>query len=397
MKLLQVLLHPHSVDKFFQEFWTKQAVFIPGNNSAKFQHLFDWKKLNNLLNYQEINYPDLRFSLDGESLPSAKAERWLEMLQQGATLIINSVHSRVPELGEFAAHIRQEIGYRSQINLYCSPRSQKGFNCHYDTHEVLVLQIEGEKEWWIFPETIASPVSAMRSAQQIPPDEPPYLQCTLKPGDVLYIPRGHWHYAIARTNPSSDESSPSLHLSLGIDCQTGLDWLNWLGEELRQNSEWRSSLPPIRQGDVAAVQPDLEKLRDRLISWLQSPESIDRYLDYLDYSDRPPLPFSFPYQLGSNIFDRGLETRFICSNLHPVQILPRGENETKITIASKQANIKGIPADLTAKLFQPEGFSLLDLADLCPSLDVETEVIPVLTRLVTQGILLVEASASIEE
>lgn len=401
MKILQSLLHPYSVEKFLQENWTKRAGLISGNNPDKFQHLFGWKQLNHLLNYHQISYPDLRFSLDGESLPAAKTERWLELLQQGATLIINSIHSRVPELGELVAQIREETGYRSQINLYCSPSSQKGFNCHYDTHEVLILQIDGEKEWLIFPETIASPVSSMRSADQIPPDEPPYLQCILKPGDILYIPRGHWHYAIACGNQSSEEYSPSLHLTLGIDCQTGLDWLNWLGEELQENAEWRSNLPLICQGDTTAVQPHLEQLRDRLISLLQAPDLISRYLDYLGYSDRPPLPFSFPHQLGSKIFDSGLETRFICSQLHPVQILPTGlatgENQTQIIIADKQATIKGLPTDLVRKLFRPEGFTLLDLAEWSPSLDVETEVIPLLTRLVTQGILLVDSSASISE
>lgn len=399
MKVLSSLLHPYSVDTFFQENWAKQAVFIPGNNLNKFQHLFSWQHLNYLLNYHQIPYPDLRFACDGASLPATKPEQWLELLQQGATLIINSVHTRIPELGKFVAQIRQETGYRSQVNLYCSPRAEKGFNCHYDTHEVLILQIDGEKEWFVFPETISWPISTMRSAEQIPPDVPPYLQCVLKPGDILYIPRGHWHYAIACDNSAEEESVPSLHLTLGIDCQTGLDWVSWLEQELQENPVWRANLPLISQGDQTAAKAHLEQLRDRLISWLQTPEAISGYLDYLAYCDQPPLPFSFPQQLGSQIFAQGLETRFICSQLHPVQILPQisptGENQTEIIIAAKQVTIKGLPTDLVKKLFRPEGFTLLDLAEWSPSLDLETEVIPMLTRLVTQGILLVDSAVAI--
>lgn len=401
MKVFSTLLNPYPTSDFLAENWTKQAVFIPGKTSDKFQHLFSWKQLNYLLNYHQICHPDLRFSQDGQSLPVTKTKNWLDRLQQGATLIINGVHRRTPELEALVANIRQETGYRSQINLYCSPSSEKGFNCHYDTHEVLILQIDGEKEWFVFPETIASPISTMRSAEQIPPDVPPYLQCILKPGDVLYIPRGHWHYAIACGNYAEEEYAPSLHLTLGIDCQTGLDWMTWLGQELPENTAWRENLPVISQGDKTAAKAHLEQLRDRLISWLQTPEAIDGYLDYLAYCDRPQLPFSFPHQLGSQIFAQGLETRFICSQLHPVQIspkiLPTGENQTQIIIAAKQATIKGLPTDLVKKLFRPEGFTLLDLADWSPSLDLETEVIPLLTRLVTQGILLVDDSASISE
>ncbi len=394
MKALSTLLNPYSLSNFFAENWTKQAIVIPGNTSDKFQNLFGWKQLNHLLNYHQISHPDLRFSQDGESLPVAKTENWLDQLQQGATLIINSVHRRTPELEELVANVRQETGYRSQINLYCSSSAQQGFNCHYDSHEVLILQIDGQKEWFIFPETIAAPTSTMRSADQIPPDVPPYLQCVLNPGDVLYIPRGHWHYAIATGDPTDENYAPSLHLTLGIDCQTGLDWLSWLREELQENPEWRGNLPLIPDGEKTAARPYLEQLRDRLISQLQTSDVIDRYLDTIGRSDRPPLPFSLPAQLGSRIFENGLETRFIRSQLHPVQIVSVDENETQIIIAAKQATIKGISTDLAAKIFRPEGFSLLDLADWSPSLDLEADVIPLLTRLVKQGLLFVDTPAS---
>lgn len=395
MNTLSTLLKPYSLSTFFAENWTKQAVFISGNTSDKFQNLFDWKQLNHLLNYHQISHPDLRFSHDGESLPVTKSENWLERLQQGATLIINGVHRRVPELEELVANVRQETGYRSQINLYCSSSAQQGFNCHYDSHEVLILQIDGQKEWFVFPETIAAPTSTMRSADQIPPDVPPYLQCVLNPGDVLYIPRGHWHYAIATGDPTDENYAPSLHLTLGIDCQTGLDWLNWLRDELQDNPEWRSNLPTIPNGETTAIQPHLEQLRDRLISWLQTPEAIDRYLGTLDRSDRPPLPFAIPTQLGSRIFEHGLETRFRRSRLHPVQLVAIAENETQIIIAAKQATIKGISSDLAEKIFRPEGFSLLDLADWSPSLDLDQDVIPLLMRLVKQGLLFVDIPASL--
>jgi ribosomal protein L16 Arg81 hydroxylase len=391
MKIFSTLLNPYPTSDFLAENWTKQAVFIPGKTSDKFQHLFSWKQLNYLLNYHQICHPDLRFSQDGQSLPVTKTENWLDRLQQGATLIINGVHRRTPELEALVANIRQETGYRSQINLYCSSSAQQGFDCHYDSHEVLILQIDGQKEWFIFPETIAAPVSTMRSADQIPPDVPPYLQCILNPGDLLYIPRGHWHYAIATGDPTDETYAPSLHLTLGIDCQTGLDWLNWLRDEVQDSPEWRGNLPIMPNGETATLRLHLEQLRDRLISWLQTPDAIDHYLDTIRHSDHSPLPFAIPSQLGSRILEYGLETRFCRSPLHPVQIASIDENSTQVIIAAKQATITGISPDLAAKLFRSEGFSLLDLADWSPTLDLEADVIPLLTRLVKQGLLFVKS------
>ncbi|MGL4500623.1 MAG: hypothetical protein ACRC78_06840 [Planktothrix sp.] len=162
--------------------------------------------------------------------------------------------------------------------------------------------------------------------------------------------------------------------------------------KLQVNPQWRESLPVISSGDIITVKPHLEILRDRLIEFIQNPDTLSRYLDYLGYSNRTPLPFTFPYQLGSQIFNCGLETRFISPRLHPVKIVPMGDRNTQVILASKQATIKGIPLDLVTKLFRPQGFTLLDLADWYPSLDVETEVIPLLTRLVTQGLLQVESA-----
>ncbi|MGL4497780.1 MAG: hypothetical protein ACRCU2_01855, partial [Planktothrix sp.] len=83
-------------------------------------------------------------------------------------------------------------------------------------------------------------------------------------------------------------------------------------------------------------------------------------------SDRTPLPFAFPHQLGSQIFDFGLETRFIPSALHPVQMVAIEKHQTQVIIGAKQATIKGIPTDVVEKLFRPAGFSLLDLNDQGP-------------------------------
>jgi hypothetical protein len=79
MKVFSTLLNPYPTSDFLAENWTKQAVFIPGKTSDKFQHLFSWKQLNYLLNYHQICHPDLRFSQDGQSLPVTKTENWQEL------------------------------------------------------------------------------------------------------------------------------------------------------------------------------------------------------------------------------------------------------------------------------------------------------------------------------
>ncbi|UBF27199.1 cupin domain-containing protein [Kovacikia minuta CCNUW1] len=383
METLKRLLAPYPIEQFLAQNWTQQAVYLAANHRHKFRDLFSWKALNHLLNFHRIPYPDLRFSLDGKSFPVDDRKDWHDRLRQGATLVINHIHELVPSVAELAVALRYELGHCTQVNLYCSPAEQQGFDCHYDTHDVLILQIDGEKKWFIFPETIPYPVAESRSPDQLPPDEPPYLKCVLQPGDVLYIPRGHWHYAI-----SCDR--PSLHLTVGIDCETGLDWLKWLVGELQNQPEWRQNLPFTANGDTDALEQRLEQLRRSLSQSLHQPELVQKYLQHFASQELPDTPFSLPAQLGVDIFDQGFETRFFRTKTQIVQIEPLEDEAYQITIGSKRIALKGVPLSLVENIFTQECFSILDLGEWAPDLDFEGDVVPLLTRLVMEGVLFVE-------
>lgn len=381
MQILKGLLEPYPLKQFLTQDWTQQAVYISDETRQKFQALFSWKALNDLLNFHRIEDPNLRFSQDGQSLLQPDRSQWRSYLQQGATLVINSVDQLVPAVSDLATAIGSELGHPGQVNLYCSPAQQQGFDTHFDTHDVFILQIEGEKAWFVFRETISAPL-VYNSSEDLPPDEPPYLQCQLQPGDVLYIPRGHWHYAIAG-------NLPSLHLTLGITCRTGIDWLTWLVQELQNDPIWRQNLPLVCQGNTQALEQQLEKLRHHLDQTLQQPNFNQRYCEHLQRQIQPIAPFSFPTQLGADIFANGMETRFVRPQFQSMQIEPLGTDHYQITIGTQQVTLKGLPNELIPKLFQPDGFDLMELADWAPELNLEEEVVPLLTRLVMAGVLLV--------
>jgi ribosomal protein L16 Arg81 hydroxylase len=383
MSTLQQLISPYTADIFFADFWTKKALHISAKNYQKFQNIFTWKNLNELLNYHKLKEPDLRFSMNGKSLPETRnRQEWSDRLRQGATLIINGVHHRIPTVAELAAKLRHEIGYETHVNLYCSPAKQRGFDCHYDTHDVLILQIDGEKQWFVYQETVQYPTAHMPSSKQPQPQKPPYLECVLKAGDLLYIPRGHWHYAVAC-------EEPSLHLTVGIECQTGLDWLNWLMKDLRENVAWRQSLPAIADNNTNVIEQQLNTLRQQLIETLNQPDILQRYIESLNYQHQPQLPVSLPAQMGTHIFPNLFMTRFSWSPLHRIRIKQIDQEQYQVWVGSKQIDFKGIPEKLVENLFNCDEFSLFDIADWSPDLDLEGDILPLITRFVTEGILLV--------
>jgi ribosomal protein L16 Arg81 hydroxylase len=382
MDALKLLLHPCAVNTFLEDHWTTQAIAISSQGQRRFSHLFSWEQLNDLLNFHQFSYPDLRLAVDEKVLEASDNDCLTQRCQQGATLILNQVHQRVPAIAQFAAELRQVFGFSTQVNAYSSYPNRQGFSCHYDTHEVFILQIEGSKQWCVFQDTVKYPLPDQKSAAFSPPTEPPYLSCTLHPGDVLYIPRGHWHYAVAG-------ESPSLHLTLGIHVKTGIDLLEWLVHNLHQQPEWRKSLPA--QCEAASIHEHLSSLVQSLSAQLADPTLGDRYQSYLNSLAQPVRKYDFPRQVGFDQFPNGINTVFRCPEFQPIQVIEQPEEGFRILMSGKEVFLRGVTTMLVERLFQQQPFTGQDALDWLPGYDWEIDVMPLLSRLITEGILFVEA------
>lgn len=387
MASLAELLHPYSTQEFLDHNWTKRAIAISSKDQRQFVQLFSWEALTDLLNYHQIPYPDLRLALNGKVLEASENAHLNHWFQQGATVILNQVQKRVPAIAQFAAALKHELGYGTQVNAYGSFPEKQAFSVHYDTHEAFILQIEGTKQWFIFSDTLKYPLPEQKSSSLSAPDQQPYLSCTLHPGDVLYIPRGHWHYALAL-------DQPSLHLTLGVHVKTGLDWLEWMIGELRQSETWRENLP-LRadlganpDADLDAMHQHIHGLTQHLIDHLNS-RSADRYRDHLDSIGKPIAPYALPSQAGFQIFPQGIQTIFERPRFQRIQIVELSEQEYKIRVAGKEVSLKGVNDTLMENLFSQERFSGETVMKGLPDYDWHLDMVPLLSRLVMEGILLV--------
>ncbi|TAF57692.1 MAG: cupin [Oscillatoriales cyanobacterium] len=343
--------------------WTNKAVVIPSEGKKDFAHLFSWEKLNYLLNFHELKYPDIRLAVEGKVLDASENANLIKLCQSGATLIINQVHKLIPEIAEFAAEIKVDLGYPNQVNAYCSWPEKQGFSSHYDTHEVFILQTDGIKQWYVFADTIKYPLTEQKSSAFPPPETPPYLTCTLHPGDVLYIP-------------------------LGIHCKTGIDLLEWLVGELRQKEEWRQSLPLRISSD--SIDVSVNNLIAELHRYAKNKNLGEEYSSYLDSLAKPVAKYSLPHQAGFNIFPYGIQTKFRIPKFLRVRIreLPDGCGY-KVVVGGKEVSLKGVTEKFMENLFRTEFFTGEDVMDWLPDYDWEIDVVPLLSRLVVDGVIFV--------
>ncbi|MGD1805682.1 cupin domain-containing protein [Dapis sp. BLCC M126] len=383
MSCLTHLIQPLDQEEFLQNNWTRKAIAISSKGQRNFTDLFSWEKLNHLLNFHQIEYPDLRLAFDGKVLEAKENRNLTQWCQKGATLILDQIHKRVPEVSLFASKLNYELGYPTQVNAYCSWSSKKGFSKHYDTHDVFILQVEGSKQWYVYTDTFKYPLPNQKSSSLTPPEEEAYLSCILHPGDVLYIPRGHWHYALTK-------EEPSIHLTLGVQCRTGVDLLEWLIGQLQYREEWRRSLP--LRIDETSFNVGVENLIQDLTEYINNNNISEEYNKYLDGLEKPVEQYNLPYQAGFHIFHRGVDTKFKVSQFQRLKISKMADDDGyQILVSGKEVSIRGVPEYLVKNLFSQEIFTGKDVINLLPDYDWEIDIIPMLSKLVSERVIFVES------
>lgn len=93
----------------------------------------------------------------------------------------------------------------------------------------------------------------------------------MTPGDVLYLPRGQYHEALA-------SSDASLHLSFGIGQPTGIDVISRLLRSLPDESLFRENLPHFDRPQ--AHREHLRAIADRIHGILTQADLSDQIRDW---------------------------------------------------------------------------------------------------------------------
>jgi len=279
---IQKILKPISVEDFKNDFFKKKGLYIQGS-SEKFDTIFDWEDINNIIGSSLLPDKDILLVNDGNFKEYSSKTELRNQINNGATLVINKLHQKNSKVGLLAEEVGSFFQEPVQINLYLGQPNIGGFNLHYDTHDVFIFQISGNKRWEVYEPTLDFPVFNMKTHGKEKPTEKPYLDCTLTAGDFLYLPRGHWHAPIA-----VDE--PSMHLTLGIKSRTGLDFLKWLKDELSEDSEWREELTFNNESQ-------LELLKSKLKKTLNSESLFVKYNNFCNNNLWVQSSLNFPFTL----------------------------------------------------------------------------------------------------
>lgn len=180
--------------------------------------------------------------------------------EAGATIVLQALHVHWHPLAVFCRQLEDALGHSVQANAYWTPRGSQGFAVHHDTHDVLVLQVAGEKRWLLYDPLLELPLKHQRWSSALGEPGEPSDDLTLRAGDTLYLPRGWLHQA-------ETSAADSLHVTIGITAYTWLDAVRAALAECEDELPFRRGVANGADGTDEL----LELLRDRL-----APEDVER-------------------------------------------------------------------------------------------------------------------------
>ena len=242
------LLAPHSVDEFLQEYYEKKPLHIARNAPGYYNRYFSLSEMERVLYGTGLRTHDLHVFKEGvqvrtetytepskNKLPDGNEEpsdvidpdRASALFASGCTINLVGVHRFSPSA--MALNREMEMLFRCAINpnVYLTPAGNQGFSVHYDTHDTLIVQIEGSKLWRLYGSPVELPLDEQRFNSKVMSPGDLQMEFQMQPGDLLYIPRGYCHEAKAN-------EGLSLHVTFGLFPPR---WCQVLAETILQAAE----------------------------------------------------------------------------------------------------------------------------------------------------------------
>lgn len=208
--------------RFLDEHWTRTPMLRTAAAPDRFRSVLTMDDIAGLLSSGALRLPHVRLVRDG--LPVAESlftrvrpighgtvtdavdpAKLLSMFRIGATVVLDAVELLFPAVRDLCDRLADRLNCPVDAVAFLTPPDRKGLSPHIDDEDVFVLQLSGTKQWTVHEQLRPVPLTP----GALPKDRlgPVALTPLLRPGDVMYVPRGTPHHAVST-------GGHSLHLSL---------------------------------------------------------------------------------------------------------------------------------------------------------------------------------------
>jgi ribosomal protein L16 Arg81 hydroxylase len=216
---LDRMLQNVGVEDFLSKSYEKNYLHISGRPDSYFHDLFTQDVAEQILWMHESHIREfVRFHNDGRDVVTPSDVGPLDVANwafveygRGTTIIMNALEDYHLPIAHFVRSLAITLEARVSAAAYLTPRGARAFRVHFDTHDVLIAQIEGSKIYDLFLDSEIPFLPLRRQQTEVNAERlgSPFATIKLVPGDVLYIPRGMVH--VAKT-----DDDHSIHLTFSL-------------------------------------------------------------------------------------------------------------------------------------------------------------------------------------
>ncbi len=256
-KDLNWMIKPIDRAAFIQSHWARIPLRISRNDSGYYDSVFSERDIECAL-YSACQVPGavVLFAHDQHLRKCRTYAAAQHAFSSGESLRIEGAQRFSRGLALFCRAVEEDLTCPVKVNMYLSPGGTQALRRHYDTHDVFILQIHGEKKWRLFGPPIEFPIEYLPPLRCERQEQMTYQmeqwkslnaqnhcvlteEFVLEKGDFLYLPRGHWHEAQA------EPEHISCHLAVGSQSFTYVDLLTKaITQAASHDVELRKPLPP---------------------------------------------------------------------------------------------------------------------------------------------------------
>ena len=246
---------------FLEEAWGRR-IHVHTIPASELAGIFDIEQADHLITQTAIRTPQIRMAQNGSVLAESRYTRQatiagkpmsglidsrkvLDLFADGATIVFQGLQRYWEPLRQLVRGLEQQLGHPCQANAYLTPPGSQGFALHSDSHDVIVFQTFGAKEWEVHDDTGAR-------------------QVMMVPGTSMYLPTGTPH--MART-----QDTASLHVTLGINRYLWRDLVKRIVDPIVNSLD--DPLPGNVFGDSASVAARLRQKLDEVARQLGEADS----------------------------------------------------------------------------------------------------------------------------
>jgi len=268
-EILKALLGAEALDEFLSDYWPDRIFVAHGDKERLPEAVLD-QELNQFDALSRRYKGVVSFFGDarsGHMVPVEGIEA-AAPYRCGLSVYLTDVSPYFPDIERMVRKLEYELGVNegcARAGVFASPTSG-GISCHYDSVDVFSIQLRGTKKFDLAPVTELRHPWGFQYITGSRPIDDLYPQATegfpdwenvefqtveMRPGTVLYMPRGHWH----RTEAAGDSIAVSIGMEPPSAAECVLEQLRLL---LLQDPAWRKPLYGV-WGDGAMRDAAIER------------------------------------------------------------------------------------------------------------------------------------------